>query len=107
MKRIFIISVICLMLVLTGCDNNDNKNEYQPNDGVKIVYIAKTDDEIVLPVLYTIYEDEKYRYLMSHTADAYVEYKGEKMTYEEALERKIVNINELINAKAEILKEAK
>lgn len=108
MKLSIIMCIMLFLSLLIGCDNTeDDKYKCPETEEIKIIYRKKGDDEITLPATYMIYEDDKYRYLMDYSAETYVEKNGEKFSYEEALEQKIIDIDDLLDIKDAIIKEEK
>lgn len=101
MKQILIITT--LLLLVAGCTTSESqKMIYQKNDEIKIIYDKKTS----VSTLKFIYEDEQYKYFINE-GNSYVEYKGNKLTYKESIEQKLITIEDLTKMDVKIFKEVR
>lgn len=90
-----------------SCDTSKIKEtNYQINDDIKIYYKERSREELQLAVIEPIYQDDEYKYVMNNEY-SYIIYKKNQITYKEAIERKLITIDDLIKAGVQIFKEKK
>lgn len=78
-------------------------NNYQISDELRI-YAEEYPPYEYIFVTSTIYQDSQYNYTTGPYKEDYVEYQGQRYTYSEALNKKIITLNDLVKAGVKIIR---
>ncbi len=105
MKKTFLTSII-LLAVCCACENS-GRNSVESEPGQKLSIDCYLSHEVRLPGYYSIYEDDTYTYNLYSDIINVVKYGNKEYSFEDALAKKIVTIEEVMDSCSEVFKVGK